>query len=375
MEGKIKLIEIIADSSLGGGPRHVLDLVKNIDKDLFEVHVICPGGFLSAEAKQIKGVAVYNAQMKSKFDYAALWKIKKIISQIRADNHPFGPLIVHTHGSRAGLLGRLAAPPNAKKVHTEHSFDFDYKIKNPVNEWLQKKIIRSQNFRSDLIIAVSHSVRDFLTKSNMAPSEKVVIIPNGIDLSGPKDESQGSKDRKAPVIGNVGNLNFQKGHIYLIDTMPEILKKYPLATLEIIGEGEERTVLESEIKKLNLEKHVTLYGHKNKLDKFMKDWSVFVLPSVSETFGITILEAMRAGLPVVASRVGGVSDIIIRNKNGLLVPSRDIKQLAKSILDVLDHPVLAAKLKRAGIERIKDFDWKKIIKQVEREFLDLFRTD
>ena len=376
MEGKIKLIEIIADSSLGGGPRHVLDLVKNIDKELFEVYIICPGGFLSAEVKQIKNITVFNIEMRSKFDLVALWSIKKTINKIRASKDPFGPLIVHTHGSRGGFLGRLATPPHVKKVHTEHSFDFDYRIKNPVNEWLQKKIIRSQNYKSDLIVAVSHSVRDYLIKSGMAPGDKVVIIPNGIELSNfCKPTHVSSADRKAPVIGNVGNLNFQKGQIYLIDAMPEILEKYPFATLEIIGEGEERKVLEDEIKKLRLEKHVTLYGYKNKLDKFIKDWSVFVLPSVSETFGISILEAMRAGLPVVASRVGGICDIITQNKNGLLASPRDSKQLAKNILDLLDHPVLAAKLKRGGLERIKDFDWKKIIKKIEKEFLELFGSN
>jgi len=319
-------------------------------------------------------VTVYNSQMKSKFDIIAFWNIKKTISQIRASKDPFGPLIVHTHGSRAGFLGRLATPPHAKKVYTEHRFDDDFHLKNPLNEWMQKKVLREQNYHSDLIIAVSHSVRDFLVKSEMALSEKIVIIPNGIELNRTDNRIQNTDNsRKAPVIGNVANLNFQKGQIYLIDAMPEILEKYPLATLEIIGEGEERVALEAEIKRLNIEKNVTLYGFKNKIDRYMKDWSVFALSSVAETFGIVVLEAMKAGLPVVATKVGGVSDIIIQNKNGLLVPSRNSKQLAKSILNVLDNPALAAKLKRAGLERVKEFDWKIIIKKIEKEYLELFK--
>lgn len=374
MEGKIKLIEIIADSSLGGGPRHVLDLIKNIDKELFDVYVICPGGYLSAEAKQIADVTVHNIQMKGKFDLVALWDIKRTINIIRAKKDPFGPLIVHTHGSRAGLLGRLASPLYAKKVYTEHRFDEDFHLKNPINEWVQKKVIQVQNHRSDLIIAVSRSVRDFLTENNMAPEEKIVVIPNGIDLSAvSKSANQLSANYKGPIIGNIGNLNHQKGQIYLIEAMPFILEKYPLAKLEIIGEGEERKILEAEILGLDLAKCVTLCGHKNLIEKYMREWSVFVLPSVAETFGIAVLEAMNAGLPVVASRVGGLADIITQRKNGILVEPRNSKKLANAILEILDHPVLAAKLKREGLARARDFDWKEIIKKIEKEYLSLFK--
>lgn len=370
---RIKLVQIIADSSLGGGPRHVLDLVKNIDKEKFDVYIICPGGFLSAEAKQVKDVTVYNVQMRSKFDLVALWDIKKIINKIRTEKNPFGPLIIHAHGSRAGLLGRLASPIHAKKVYTEHRFDQDFHLKNPLNEWVQKKLLQIQNFNSDLIIAVSSSVKKYLILSRMAPQEKIVIIPNGVDLAVVgKSVNRLSTDHKAPIIGTIGTLNFQKGHIYLIEAMPYILEKYPLATLEIIGEGEERVVLEAEIKRLNLEKHVTLYGIKSDNTKYMRQWNVFALPSIAETFGIVILEAMSMGLPVVATKVGGIVDIITSKKNGILVEKQNSKQLAKSILEVLDHPVLASKLKREGLVRVKDFDWRDIIKKVEKEYLRLF---
>jgi len=373
---KIKVIQIIADSSLGGGPRHVLDLIKNIDKEKFEVYVICPGGYLSAEAKQLKGVTVYNVQMRTKFDWVALWNIKKTINLIRSEHDPFGPLIIHTHGSRAGLLGRLASPFHAKKVYTEHRFDDEFHLKNPVNEWVQKKMLAIQNHRSDLIIAVSASVKEYLFKARMASPEKVVVIPNGIDLQNTKYKMQNTvKSAKAPIIGTVGNLNFQKGQAYLIQAMPEVLKKYPLASLEIIGEGEERKILEAEIKRLNLEKHVTLFGYKNNDWQYMQQWSVFALPSVAETFGIVILEAMNIGLPVVATRVGGVPDIISHRKNGILVEPKNEKALARSILEVLGSPALAAKLKRAGLERVKDFDWKEIIQRIEKEYLELFETN
>lgn len=377
MAQKIKLVQIIADSSLGGGPRHVLGLIKNIDKSVFDVFVICPSGYLSAEAKQIKGVVVFNLPMRSKFDLKAIFKIKKIINDIRTSVNPFGPLIVHTHGSRAGLLGRLASPFHAKKVYTEHRFDEEFHLKNPLNEWIQKRMLSAQNHRSDLIIAVSSSVKKYLIESKMAPKDRIVIIPNGINLRDSKTEdrrparSTGSVLR-APVIGNIGNLNFQKGQVYLVQAMTEVLKKYPLATLEIIGEGEERKILEAEIKKLKLGSHVTLLGSKNVVDKYLKHWSVFVSASIAETFGIVILEAMKYGLPIVATRVGGVPDIITQRKNGILVESESPKALARGVIEVLESPALAAKLKRGGLERVRDFDWKNIIKSIEKQYITLF---
>ncbi len=374
VQQKIKLIEIIADSSLGGGPRHVLGLIKHIDKNLFDVYVICPSGYLSAEAKQINGVTVINVAMRSKFDLVSLWQIKQAINKIRAEKDPFGPLIVHTHGSRAGFLGRIAAPLKAKRVYTEHRFDADYHLKNQINEWLQRKILSAQNHRSQLIIAVSNSVKDFLVRNNFAPEEKIRVIPNAINLTNEKPKHIIAKNLTAPIIGNIANLNYQKGQIYLINAMPIILKKYPMATLEIIGEGDERKILESEIKKLRLQKHISLLGNKNKVEKYLQHWTVFVLPSIAETFGIVLLEAMAYGLPIVATKVGGIPDVIIHKKNGLLVEPKNEKALAKAILEVLDHPPLAAKFKREGFSRVKNFDWKEIIKKLEQEFIELFNS-
>jgi len=368
---KIKLIEIIADSSLGGGPKHVLGLIKNIDKEKYDVYVLCPSGFLSAQAKFLN-IPVFNIAMRSKFDLISIYKIKQAINGIRAKYDPFGPTIVHTHGPRAGLLGRLAAPVGVKKVHTEHIFDSSYHLKNPLNELIQRRILREQNSKSDLIIAVSSSVKKFLIKEKMAKPNKVVVIPNGIEISDIKYKKTSVKaDTKAPVIGTIGNLNFQKGHSYLIEAMAEVIKKYPLATLEIIGEGEEGKILEDQIKKLGLERHISLLGYKTEIGKYLQHWSVYASSSISETFGIAVLEAMSEGVPVVATKVGGIVDIITNDKNGLLVASKNSHLLADRVIEILNRPALAAKLKREGRERAKDFAWSKVIKLLENSFTSI----
>ena len=153
--------------------------------------------------------------------------------------------------------------------------------------------------------------------------------------------------------------------------MPEILAKYPHATLEIIGEGEEREALKSQITNHKLQRHVTLLGRRDHPEDYLKKWDVFVLPSISETFGITILEAMAAQVPVVATKVGGVTDIVSDGKNGKLIKPKSSSEIAAAILDILDHPAEAAKFVRSGKDTVKEHDWSEVIKQVEKLYQGL----
>lgn len=372
-QSKIKLVQIIADSDLSGGPRHVLGLLSSINRSKFECFLICPNGNLSREAKEISRLEVINIEMSSKFDLVAMSSINKILSQIQSQNNPFGPMIVHTHGTRAGFLGRMSLPKGVLSVYTEHRWDADYHLENRINEWLQLYWLKRLNQKTHLIIAVSNSVRDFLINRKLAPDARIRVIHNGIDLQNAKSKMQKAKNSKGNhfIIGNVGNLNHQKGHEYLIEAMPEILEHYPHAMLEIIGEGEERKNLESKIQDLKLERHVTLLGKQVDPMSFMAKWDLFVLPSVAETFGIVVLEAMSQKLPVVATQVGGVPDIIKHNKNGILVSPHSPESIAEATIELLSHPAKIEQLARNASEKVKDFDWKKIVGKVEREYLEL----
>jgi len=369
-EQRIKLIQVIADSALGGGPKHVLGILKHINQKKFEPFLICPPGYLQNEAKKIDGIQVFSFDPKSKFDLVSVYYLHRTFERIRSLSDPFAPIIVHTHGPRAGLMARMVVPFGAKKVHTEHRFDDDFHLKNPINEYLQKKVLAQQNKKSDLIIAVSSSVRKYLINSNAVPKSKIVVIPNAIEF---ENESRSTDKKikvsnKAPIIGTIGNLNVQKGQTYLIEALSILRKKYPLITLEIVGEGPERNDLTEQIKITKLEHHVSLLGQKKDIEKYLHHWDVFVLSSIAETFGIVILEAMEAGVPVVASNVGGIPDIITNKKNGLLVPVRSPKAIALAVEQMIDHPTFAAKLKREARERLTDFDWTVVIKKLEEEY-------
>ncbi len=370
---KIKVVEVIADSGLGGGSQHVLGILRHLDQTKFEPFLICPDGYLSNQASRIKGVVIFHVLFKSKFDLISLFELKGFLDKIRSSRDPFGPMAVHSHGPRAGFFTSLILPRSAYKIYSEHLYYTDYHLKNRRNEIIQKFFLKRAVRQSNLVITVSAAVRNFVIREKMAAPEQVTVIPNGIELQTPNSKPRTIvAANRAPVIGTIGNLNVQKGQIYLIEAMAKVIEKFPLATLEIIGEGEEREELETEVKRFELERHVTLLGRKENVEKYLCRWNVFVLPSIAETFGISILEAMGAGVPVVATKAGGIVDIIENKKNGLLVPAGNADALAKSIIEVLDHPAMAAKLKRGGLERVKDFDWEKVIKEIEKVYSEPF---
>ena len=373
-EDKIKLVQIIADSDFSGGPVHVLGLLENIDKEKFDTHLICPRGTLMERAESIRGVTVHPVLMRSKFDLKAFSKIKKILGEIQTESDPFGPMIVHTHGTRAGFLGRLATPKGATSVYTEHRWDKDYHLENRINEYLQKKILSYLNHRSNLIIAVSNSVKNYLIDSKSALKNQIVVIPNAIDTSDKSCKSdRGGKVKRGHhqvKIGTVGNLNIQKGHRYLVEAMGEVVKHFPHVELQIVGEGEERSNIKNQISNMGLQKNITLLGRRENPMEVMRGWDMFVLPSVAETFGIVILEALQVGLPVVSTNVGGITDIIDKNL-AILVPSRDPKALAAGIIKLISHPAEGAKLARAGRERIRRFEWERVIKEIEIVYEEL----
>jgi glycosyltransferase involved in cell wall biosynthesis len=369
---KIKLVQIIADGDLSGGPTHVLGLLSHLDKDKFETYLICPRGVLFDRANKIAGVKVIPLAMKSKFDFRALSNLKKLLESIQTEKDPFGPMIVHTHSTRAGLLGRLATPKGVFSVYTEHRWDKDYHLENRLNEWLQKTILGYLNRRTNLIIAVSSSVKDYLVGSKSASKDQIVVIPNGIDTHRnitPKGHRNltGRRGHHQIKLGTVGNLNIQKGHKYLVEAMAEVVKHYPHIELQIVGDGEEKKSLKSQVLSLKLERNITLLGRRENPREIMGNWDIFVLSSVAETFGIVILEAISVGLPIVSTSIGGITDIIDK-KSAILVPSRDPRAMAKGIIDLIEHPTRGAEMVRAGRERLKQFSWNKIIKDIEREY-------
>ena len=365
---KTKIIQVIADSSLGGGARHVLGLISNIDKEKFEVLLIAPRGWLTTEATKIKDLKLKIVEFKSKWDIGSLTKLKKDIAELRKSGDPFAPIIIHAHGPRAGSFCKMALRPGEKFIYSEHIWSDDYHLKNPLNSILQKSGLRGIYHRSDSLIAVSKSVKTFIEKFGV-DKNKITIIPNAVEIS---DDNAEKNHSDKLMVGTIGNLYKQKGQQYLIQAFARVAASLPKARLEIIGDGPEKQKLLDLIKELDLESRVQLLGKIDKPKRYLDKWDLFVLPSLSETFGLVILEAFASRVPVVATKVGGIPELIIDDKTGYLVPPADSEKLAKAI-----SYLLAEKKKRESLASEayallkKHYDWEKVIKEIENEYLEL----
>lgn len=250
----------------------------------------------------------------------------KLISRI--------PLIISVHGSDISL------------------------IKYPFLKSIIKQILKNV----DMCTVNSTATKD-LTLNVIKSNKRLKIIPMGVDLNifKPKFKcADGVYSKKRPTILTVGRLDKKKGMNYLIDAMPEIIRKFPKAKLVIVGDGPEKNNITMLIKKLNLDKNVDLIGavqNKN-LPSFYQKADLFVLPSLNEGLGVVLLEAMACGTPVIGSNVGGITDIIINGENGFLTISENPQNLAEKIITVLSNNDLQKKFSENGFRTIKEkFSW------------------
>ena len=370
---KIKILEIIGDSTLTGGPRHLLSLVKGLDKKRFDITCVCPPGVLAGELKEIEGIKVEIIPMHSKWDFKAIKKLRKIIKFLN-------PLIVHAHGVRGGWLGRLACigPKKTapKVIYTEHLWTSDYRLKNPISHFFQIFGLWFLDLITSKTIAVSKAVADFLVKRGITRPEKLVVIYNGIEL--PKLSKLTKSTKLTKTIGFVGSLEKRKGIEWLIRAVPELKLKIQNEKLKIIivGEGKEKENLKKLTKKLKIENQVEFKGFVEKISDIYPTLDVYAQPSLDEAFGISALEAMSFGVPVVASNVGGLRELLNlkSDKCGILVPPKNESALAEVILKILKNEKLAKKMGKAAKKRASFFTASKMVKETEKLYEGLLKS-
>jgi glycosyltransferase involved in cell wall biosynthesis len=159
----------------------------------------------------------------------------------------------------------------------------------------------------------------------------------------------------APVVGNVAALVAHKGQRHLIAAAALVVREVPDARFIILGEGELRPALERQVRELRLDKHVILPGFRPDVLSLHKGFDLFVLPSVTEGLGTSLLDAMACGKAIVATEAGGIPEVVAHDVTGLLVPPRDERTLAAAIVLLLKEPERRAAMGRAGQERVRRF--------------------
>jgi glycosyltransferase involved in cell wall biosynthesis len=246
------------------------------------------------------------------------------------------PDIVHQHFGGIYLRGLIRAAGVRRIVAHFHDHGL---------EGHGRTMLHSTLF-ADRAVATSHSVAK-LVRGRVTPQIVYPAIVPVIDRPAPP------LDRRPPVIGALSRLAPIKGYIHLVRAMPEVLARVPQARLEIAGEGPDASVLDAEAKRLGVARAVTLLGWQDDMDALFARWRVFAAPSLMEGFGISTLEAAMHGLPIVASRVGGVPELIEDGVDGLLVPPAEPEPLASALADCLLDMRRAASLGEHAASRAR----------------------
>jgi len=230
----------------------------------------------------------------------------------------------------------------------------------------------------DIVIAVSNSVRDHILSLGVSP-RKVVVIPNGVDINefNPFFDVRGNSNVNINHVIFIGRLIPNKGLDYLVEAARLVISSGVSGIkFKIVGEGPCKHQLEKSIVKLGLTPYFELLGHVPKISDVLRNGGIFVRPSLTEGMPLTVLEAMASGLPIIATRVAGTSEIVIHNETGLLVEPGNVRQLAEAIKFLIQHPDEATRLGRNArtfIERYyKDkFSWEVVASNVFKVYKSL----
>jgi glycosyltransferase involved in cell wall biosynthesis len=261
--------------------------------------------------------------------------------------------IVHTHMLHATIAGQAAAASTRTPVRIVTRHYTDHHIAAPLR-YAERFVTR----RATRVIAVSEAVRRHLLAIGV-PDARIRVVYNGIDvargdacrLEGPLPWPAEWKDRL--LIASVGNLIGYKGQRTLIEAFAKIRAGNPDARLVLIGEGPERAALEELAQRLGVAADVAMPGHRTDVPALLRHCRIYVQPSRIEAFGIAAAEAMAAGVPVVASNVEGLPELVQEGETGLLVPSRDTDSMAEAVLSLAADPGRARDMGAAGRNRIE----------------------
>lgn len=367
---KHKVLHVIGGGEIGGAEELVLTLLKLLDRNKYEAHLIClcEGPFEAVAAQQ--GFKTSTIPMKHRMDLSPVGPLRKYIQEQDIS-------IVHTHGVRANLVARIAARkesrPVVTSVHSVLRYDYDTAAKALFARFLT----RLTNSRTDRFIAISRAIEEDILGMGV-PKDRITLIHNGLDISKfGLPEAAGSMMKKLglnpnlPIIGVVARLHPVKGHEYFLQAARIMLDKGVKAQFLLVGDGIYREKLENLCRALNLEQDVFMPGYYSPVEDIYGISDLVCLPSLMEGLGMVILEAMHFNVPVVASKVGGVPEIIKDGVNGFLVEPRDPEGLAQAMTNILLDSDLRDRLCRQGQETVGVFSMESMIRKEEKIYEDL----
>jgi glycosyltransferase involved in cell wall biosynthesis len=369
MSSKLKILLIIQSCWFGTG-RHVLDLSRELAKVGHDVHLIYASnrmnGTFERGLKDLKdlGVKTIPLVMRRELEFRDLSNLIEISRYIKSEGS-FD--IIHSHdGVKLPLLTRLSKVGNsAVHINTPHATSTTNPGLGPLKKWIYGKTEKFLGWSSHGTIAVSKEEYVHILEMGI-PKHKVFLVPNGIDLSSPPISGISRREigleENDICIGFIGRFSAQKAPEVLLRAFAFLIHRFPTARLAIVGAGapDLELILHSEAEKLGIAKRVLWLGEMNG-SLVMPTFDIFALPSNYEGHPYVLLEAMAAGLPIVATRVGGVEATVVDGLNGYVVPPGFPELFAEALAILLASKDLRSKMGAASKEQSKVFSLEKMV--------------
>lgn len=355
--------------------RHLLTLLHYTDRTLFEPLVAGPPDELLAEIRAA-GFRTFPVPLKGELDpIQDLRSVSLLVSLLRRER----VTILHAHGAKAGLVGRLAGLWARTPILLVTVHNSIFAAEWP--RWKKRVFAAAEAILArwtSRIITVSEALRQEIIKCEKLRPAQLVTIYNGIepDLFCLRENREALRSHlglpvNQPVVITVARLASQKGIRYLVEAAALFPPEHRPFFL-VVGDGPLRGELVRQAATLGVNKHLFFTGSRNDLPQLLNAADLLVLPSLTEGLGLVLLEAMAASLPVVATRVGGIPEVVVDGETGILVPPRDPAALAQAIEILLANPERARAMGAAGRERVRRFF---TVEKMARSVMALYREE
>ena len=359
---KIRVLRVLHNLGGGGVQRRLLALIPYLKNDFSFYIISFKGGELEDRFKKVsKDVRIISR--RGKFDPVSILRVRDYIIR-------FSIPIVHTHTHKPNTTGRISAilAHTPVIIAQEHNVD-DWKGR--FQRWLDVKLA----YFTDKIVAVSRAVGDFYNSLGI-PRDKITIIYNGLNLkefSHSFDAKRKNKWGGDPIVGFVGRLHPQKGIKDLLEVGERVSEIFKEVKFLVVGDGPLKNWLTREIEKRNLKNNFHLLGKREDLPSLYTKMQVLLLPSYREGFPNVVLEAMASGVPVVATDVGGINEIVENGKSGFIVEKGDIKSMAKHALTILQERSIRERMGIHSKEKVSSFSMERMAKETRNLYLTLLK--
>ncbi len=383
---RAKAVHIITKMELGGAQQNTLFTVTHLQDDEFQPYLLAgPGGELFEEARaapRFHLVPDLIREVRPLSDARALLQIRNLLKKIKAEEPADAPLIVHTHSSKAGILGRLAAAGTGLPIiiHSIHGYGFHDRQAAPVR-WFYILLERLISRCTTFFIAVAQANIEKGIRLKLFDRQRVRRIRSGIHI----DEFARSAVPRAelrrqlgiapdcPLVIMVACLKPQKAPLDFVRVCSRIAARVPRTRFLLAGDGQLRSALEREVRAAGLSETFQLLGWRQDIASLLHASDLLVLTSLWEGLPRVIPQAMSAGLPVVVTRVDGSPEAVKENESGFVLEPGDIGGIAEKAIYLLENPEKAREMGRAGRARVGEFDIFTMVAEQEELYREQLR--